>query len=144
MQPQATRTEIQLPVVYGSVEHEYCQSPSIPLPIADAHGLSDDEIVGMLMDLWLAYFNAPDSPDYCRVDGYQIDKVYSYEDLSHLPLTPKGDFLRGVLFSIKLIQIPNFWMSLGGDIDQQNWLHTGANVAVFRSDSGYTMKFARP
>lgn len=94
------------------------------------------------MGLWLAYFNAPQTPDYCRIDGYHIDEVYYDEQI--LILEPKADFMRKVLYSVKLIQTPNYWMTYQGVLDQQNWHHTGANVAVFRSDSGYTMEFAHP
>jgi hypothetical protein len=37
-----------------------------------------------------------------------------------LPLEPKGDIMRVVQFSIKPIQIPNFWMGWSGEIDQNN------------------------
>lgn len=103
---------------------------------------NEDEIAGKLMGLWLAYFNAPQTPDYCRIDGYHIDEVYYDEQI--LILEPKADFMRKVLYSVKLIQTPNYWMTYQGVLDQQNWHHTGANVAVFRSDSGYTMEFAHP
>jgi hypothetical protein len=140
-----TPTEVQLPFNDKNVESEYCrQWPPILLSIADAQGLSEDEIAGKLVGLFLAYFNAPQAPDYCRIDGYRIDKIYYDERYAYLPLVPKGDFMRAVLFSIKLIQIPNVWMAWAGPIDEQNWFHTGANVAVFRSDNGYTMQFAYP
>jgi len=35
-------------------------------------------------------------------------------------------------------------MSWSGEIDEQNWLHTGHVIAIFRSSNGYTMKFANP
>ncbi len=142
--PTATPTEIGLPFNDQNVDSQYCQSPSIVLSSADAQGLSEDEIAAKLVDLWLAYFAVPAAPDYCRIDGYRIDKVYYDERTPYLPLEPKGDFMRVVQFSIKLIQVPNFWMSWAGEIDPQFWLHTGNHVAVFRSRSGYTMQFAYP
>jgi hypothetical protein len=140
----ATPTAFQLPFNDQNVESEYCQLPSVKLSISDAQGLSDDEIAEKLMNLHLAYFNAPQTPDWCRIDGYKIDKIYYDERTPSLPLEPKGDIMRVVQYSIKLIQIPNFWMSLAGEVDQQNWLHTGANLAIFRLEDGYTMKFAYP
>jgi len=140
----ATPTEFQLPFNDKNVESEYCQLPSVKLSASDAQGLTDDEIAEELMSLHLAYFNAPEAPDWCRIDGYKIDKVYYDERTPSLPLEPKGDIMRVVQYSIKLIQIPNFWMSLAGEVDQQNWLHTGANLAIFRLKDGYTMKFANP
>jgi len=139
-----TSTAIQLPFDDSNVENEYCQSPEVELSIPDSQGLSEDEIAAKLMDLWLAYFNAPQAPDYCRIDGYHIDKVYYDDRAQYLPLEPRGDFMRKVRFSIRLIQVPNFWMSWAGEIDRQNWLHTGNNLAVFRSNDAYTMKFAYP
>jgi hypothetical protein len=144
VQRLATPTEFQLPFNDKNVESEYCQLPSAKLSASDAQGLSDDEIAGKLMDLHLAYFNAPQAPDWCRIDGYKIDKIYYDERTPSLPLEPKGDIMRVVHYSIKLIQIPNFWMSLAGVVDQQNWLHTRADVAIFRLADGYTMKFAYP
>jgi hypothetical protein len=96
------------------------------------------------MNLWLAYFNAPQAPDWCRIDGYKIDNVYYDERVPSLPLEPKGDVMRVVQFSIKLVQMPNIWMSFPGTIDQQNWLQIRADVAIFHSTDGYTMKFANP
>jgi len=137
-------TKIQLPFNEKSFEGDYCQYPSVKLSTSDAQGLTVSEIARELMGLHLSYFNAPQAPDWCRVDGYKIDKVYYDERTPNLPLEPKGDFMRVVYYSIKLIQIPNMWMSLSGEIDQQNWLHTGANLAIFRLEDGYTMKFAHP
>ncbi len=144
-QPLATPTEFQLPFNDKNVESEYCQSPSIKLSVSNAQGLSDGEIAGKIMDLWLAYFNASQAPDWCRIDGYKIDDVYYDEHaLAYPPIEPQGDIMRVVRFSIKLIQIPNMWMSLAGEVDQQNWLHTVRAIAVFRSNNGYTMQFANP
>jgi hypothetical protein len=144
VQRLATPTEFQLPFNDKNVESEYCQLPSVKLSASDAQGLSDDEIAEKLMDLHLAYFNAPQAPDWCRVDGYKIDKIYYDERTPSLPLVPKSDIMRVVQYSIKLIQIPNMWMSLAGEIDQQNWLHTRADVAIFHLPDGYIMKFAYP
>jgi hypothetical protein len=144
VQRLATPTEFQLPFNDKNVESEYCQLPSVKLPTSDAQGLSDDEIAVKLMDLHLAYFNAPQAPDWCRVDGYKIDKIYYDERTPSLPLVPKSDIMRVVQYSIKLIQIPNMWMSLAGEVDQQNWLHIRADVAIFHLPDGYIMKFAYP
>lgn len=144
LQLLATPTEFQLPFNDKNVESEYCQYQAVKLSTSDAQGLSDDEVAEKLMDLHLAYFKASQAPDWCRIDGYKIDKIYYDERTPYLPLEPKGDFMRVVQYSIKLIQIPNMWMSLAGEIDQQNWLHTGANLAIFHLEDGYTMKFAYP
>ena len=144
VQRLATPTQFQLPFNDKNVESEYCQLPSVKLSASDAQGLSDDEIAEKLMDLHLAYFNAPQAPDWCRIDGYKIGEIYYDERTPSLPLVPKSDLMRVVLYSIKLIQIPNFWMSLAGEIDQQNWLHTRADVAIFHLADGYIMKFAYP
>lgn len=139
-----TPTAFQLPFNDKNVESKYCQVPSVKLSISDVQGLSDDEIAKKLMSLYLDYFNVLDAPDWCRIDGYKIDKVYYDERTPSLPLEPKGDIMRVVLYWIKLIQIPNFWMSLAGEVDQQNWLHTRATLAIFHLEDGYTMKFANP
>jgi hypothetical protein len=144
VQPYATPTGIQLPFNDKNVDNEYCQIPAVKLTTTEAQGLSEDQIAGRLMELLLVYFYVPEAPDYCRIDGYRIDSVYYDERTPNLPLEPKGDFARLVRFSVKLIQIPNMWMSWAGEIDQENWLHTGNNVAVFRYPDGYMMKFAYP
>ena len=139
-----TSTQFNLPLNEHNYEGVYCQYPPVKLPIAEAQGLSEDEIAERLLEMTLAYFNDPEAPDWCRVDGFTIDGI-SYDELTPLlPLVPKGDRMRSVKYSIKLIQVPNFWMSLPGTIDQQNWLHTFADLAVFRQPDGYTMAFAHP
>jgi len=140
----ATSTAIQLPFNDKNVEHEYCQLPEVRLLASEARGMSEDEIAGKLMELLLDYFHSSQAPDYCRIDGYRIDNVYYDERTPYTTLQPRGDFLRTVQFSVKLIQVPSFWMGWPGEIDTQNWLHTGNNVAVFRAADGYTMQFAYP
>jgi hypothetical protein len=127
-----------------TVDHKYCNSPEVFLPKTDAQGLNDDKIAQKLMELWLDYFNTSQAPNYCRVNGYTIDKVYYNELIASYPLVPKGDFLRAIQFSVKLIQYPNFWIPLSGDIDKENRLHAEIYLAVFQASTGYTMKFARP
>ena len=144
MSPNATATQSQLPFNDTNFEDEFCQSPKIVLSLADANGLDENEIAGKLMEKWLAYFHAPQAPDYCRIDDYRIDKIFYDEQTADLPLEPKGDFMRIAQFSILLVQMPNFWMSWSGQLDQQNWFHTGGHVAVFRNEDGYTFEFAHP
>ena len=139
-----TPTAIQLPFNDANFEDEYCQSPKVVLPLADANGLDENEIAGKLMEQWLAYFNALQAPDYCRIDGYRVDEVFYDERTPDLPLEPKGDFIRTARFSVLLVQMPSFWMSWAGEIDQQNWLHAGSNIAVFLTEEGYFFEFANP
>jgi hypothetical protein len=139
-----TSTQFNLPLNEHNYEGVYCQYPPVKLPVAEAQGLNEDEIAERLLGMTLAYFNAPEAPDWCRVDGYTIDGI-SYDELTPLlPLEPKGDWMRAVKYSVKLIQVPNFWMSLPGTIDQQNWLHTYGDLAIFRQSDGFTMAFAHP
>lgn len=135
---------VPFPFFEDDARREYCTSPAVQLSLAEAKGLSEDEIAAKLMKLFLDYFNTPQAPNWCRIDGYTIDKVYYDERTPSLPLEPKGDIMRVVLFSIQLVELPSFWVSWQGKIDDQNWLHAGRNVAIFRSDDGYTMEFANP
>ena len=140
----STPTAIQLSFNDTNFEDEYCQSPKVVLSLTEAGGLDENEIAGKLMEKWLAYFNAPQSPDYCRIDDYRVDDVFYDERTPDLPLEPKGDFIRTARFSVLLVQMPSFWMSWAGEIDQQNWLHAGSNIAVFRTEEGYFFEFANP
>ncbi len=146
--PLAVATKHKLPeypINKFTVDHTYCVSPNVFLPARVAQGFSSDEIARALMELYLDYFNTAQAPDYCRVAGYVIDKVYYDERTPSLPLEPKGDFLRSVLFTINLVQLPTFWASWPGDLDIENsQLHAGMHVAVFREKDGYTMRFAFP
>jgi len=135
-------TPIQLPVIEGNVEREYCDKPHpVYLPVSEAQGLTDDDITEKLMSLYLDYFNNPQAPDYCRIDGYRIERVFYDESMTSRLATRRGDFMRGVDYSIKLIQLPNYWMGAYGEIDQQNWFHISDELAIYRvkSDSVYTM-----
>jgi hypothetical protein len=137
-------TDIQLPFNSETRNNEYCQPPSAILPVDDNNDISEDEIVYELTKIWLRRYANPNAPLFCRIDGYIIDKVYY--DLSILsgPLEPRGDFMRVVLFSVKLIQVPSDWMSFSGELDQENWLHLSQPVAVTKTNAGYTMQFAYP
>lgn len=124
----------------STVDQEYCQLPEVLLSTNEAQGLTDDEIAGRLMALWLDYFNTPQAPGYCRVDGYVIDRIY--EDKR--PVEPRTNLMRAIDFSLKLVQYPALWAAWPGEVDEQNWLHTSVTIAVFRSDEGYTMQLAHP
>jgi hypothetical protein len=143
-QPVPTATEIQLPLNNTNIDFEHCQTPDILLPISEAQGTNVDEITYRLVEMWLTFFNTPKTPNYCRIDGFHIDKVYSQKSIMYENMLPKGDFMRTVQFSIKLTQLPNSWIALQGEIDPQNWLHIGRNVAVFLTKKGYTFEFANP
>src|SRR6266508_3289804 len=94
--------------------------------------------------MWLRRYKNPEAHPYCRIDGYTIDKVYYDPGVNSQPLEPKGDFMRMVVFSVKLIQIPNEWMSFAGELDQNNWLHVSHIVAISKTNEGYKMEFAYP
>ena len=143
--PPRGPTGIQLPFNEQVVNSEYCQTqPDISLPAAEVRGLNEEKIALKLLKLWLTYYQAPQAPSFCRIDGYHIDRVYYDERTPSLPLEPKGDFMRNVQFSIKLIQLPTDWMSWAGELDQQNWLHLAGVIAVFHSQDVYKMEFANP
>ena len=137
-------TDIQLPFNPEVKNNGYCKPPSAILPVSDHNDISEDEIVYELIKIWLRRYTDPNAPLFCRIDAYRIDKIYY--DLSILsgPLEPRGDFMRVVAFSVKLIQVPSDWMSFSGELDQENWLHLSQPVAIFKTNAGYTMQFAYP
>ncbi|HLO13425.1 MAG TPA: hypothetical protein VK206_01255 [Anaerolineales bacterium] len=137
-------TDIQLPYNLVTESAEYCKQPSALLSVANGNDISEDEIVYKLVEIWLRRYKSPEAHPYCRIDGYTIDKVYYDPSINSQPLEPKGDFMRVVLFSVKLIQIPNDWMSLSGELDQKNWLHISQIVAISKTNDGYKMEFAYP
>jgi len=135
-------TPIQLPLNEGNYEAKYCNNPTgVSLPISDAQDLTDDEIATKLMSLYLDYYKNPQAPDFCRIDGYRIEKVFYHEGMTSQLVTQKGTFMRQVNFSIKLIQIPNYWIGIPGEIDQQNWLHISMALTIYpvQTDSVYKM-----
>lgn len=139
-----TPTDIQLPYNLVTENSEFCQVPPPTLPLRDAENLSEDQIVYKLIELWLNRYKKPEAHPYCRIDDYAIDKVYYDKRMLSFPVEPQGDIMRVVVFSLKLIQIPNDWMSLAGEIDQNNWLHITQTFAIFKTETGYVMKFAFP
>jgi len=145
---EPTPTRIPLPRAEPpNVESAYCNHPPVvELSFSNAKGLSEDEIAEKLMGLHLDYFSDPQAPDWCRTDGYRIEKVFELDTKDAKPLTPKGDFMRVVQYSIKLIQFPSFYLAAPGEIDQQNWFHISQVLSIFiyESDAVYKMQFAHP
>jgi len=137
-------TDIQLPVDPTVRGDEYCIPPAAALPVEDGNDISEDQIVYELMNIWLRRYASDTAPDFCRIDGFTIEKVYYDPSLLNQPLEPRGDFMRMVEFSIKLIQIPNAWMSFSGEIDQENWMHLSQAVSISETSEGYKLEFAYP
>ena len=123
---------------------EYCKPPYAVLPVSDGNDISEDQIVHELMQVWLRRYANPDAPLACRIEAYTIDQVYFDLELLSRPLEPRGNFMRLVDFSVKLIQLSDAWMSFAGELDQDNRLHISHAVAVFETTEGYTMEFAYP
>ncbi len=140
----ATATNLQLPYNLVTQSSEYCQVPPPILPLYETKNLSEDQIVYKLVELWLSRYKKPEAHPYCRIDDYTIDKIYYDKHMLSFPVEPQGDIMRVVVFSLKLIQIPNDWMSFSGEIDQNNWLHITQTFAIFKTETGYVMKFAFP
>lgn len=142
--PASSPTEIQLPFDPNVRSDKYCQPPSAILPVSDGDDISEEEIVHQLVKLWLRRYASPDAPLFCRIDGYQINRIYYDVDVISKPLAPRGDFMRVVQFSVKLIQFPNAWLSFAGELDSDHWLHIQHVVAISKTVGGYTMEFAYP
>jgi hypothetical protein len=122
---------------------DYCSShgpEDVLLPVSDAQGWSEEEIARWFVEQRLVYINDPQAPDVCRIEGYSIDEVDC--DISSFGIDPKGDFLCLVLDSYKPVTPVS--AAVPGYLDEQNWFHSRVYVAVFRSNRGYTMKFAGP
>ena len=137
-------TAIQLPFNPDVSSDDYCKPPYAILQVSDNSDLSEEDIVSELVRIWLKRYTSPDAPPFCRIAGFKIDKVYDDPTLYTAALEPKVDFMRIILFSVKLIQIPTDWMSFAGELDQENWLHSGQIVAISEISEGYKMEFAYP
>lgn len=139
-----TPTDIQLPYNPVQESSKYCQSPYAVLSIANAEGLSEHEISRRLVGIWLERYKTPKAHPYCRVDDYRVDAIYSNPEGKATSLRPKGDFMRVVKFSIKLIQVPTDWLAFPGEIDTENWLTVIWNISISKLDDNYEMVFAYP
>lgn len=142
--PTASPVDNQLPFNPEVSNYEYCQPPYAVLSISDSNDISEDEIVYKLVKMWLRRYKQANAPLFCRIEDYTIDKVYDDPSVYSQALEPRGDFMRVIAFSVKLIQTPNYWMSFAGELDSDNWLHSGHIVAVSRTGDGYKMEFANP
>jgi len=139
-----TPTGSQLPFDPNVSSDDYCRAPYAVLPVSDGNDISEDEIVYELVKIWLRRYIQPNAPAFCRIEDYSIDRVYDDPGVYSNALEPRGDFMRVVAFSVRLSQIPNYWMSFPGELDSDNWLHSGHIVAVTAVDEGYKMEFANP
>jgi hypothetical protein len=139
-----TPTDIQLPYNLVQESSEYCQSPYAVLSIANAEGLSKDEIARVLVGIWLERYKNPKAHPYCRIEDFRVDDIYSNPKVNATSLEPKGDFMRVVKFSIKLIQVPTDWLAFPGEIDTENWLTVIWNISISKIDDNYDMVFAYP
>lgn len=147
----STATEIQLPleiptVVGGGID---CDLPAVELPVSDAQRLSEDEIAAKLVDMYFSRYTNPQMKTGCRIDGYRIEEVIPLGPGLSKQLEPDADFVLGVSFSVKLIQLKCLWATYSGEIDQQNWLHTTDTFAITKvlnpaSEEVYTIKIANP
>jgi len=142
--PIVSPTAIQLPFNSQVSQDEYCRPPYAFLQVGDNSDISEEEIVYELTRVWLKRYASPDAPLFCRIDEFTIDKVYNEPELYTNALEPKGDFMRVIVFSVKLLQTPTDWMSFAGELDQQNWLHISHIVAISRVSDGYQLEFAYP
>lgn len=140
----STPTDIQLPFNPNVSNDEYCRPPYALFAVSENNDISENEIVYELVKIWLRRYKQANAPAFCRIDGYTIDKVYDDPGLYTTALEPRGDFMRVIAFSVKLIQIPSDWMSFAGELDQSNWLHLRHVVAITKSSEGYKMEFANP
>ena len=143
-QALASPTSIQLPFNPEVRSDKFCQPPSAILPVSEGDDITEEEIVHDLVRLWLRRYASTDAPLFCRIEDYRIDNVYYDADVISKTLEPRGDFMRVVRFSVKLIQVPSAWMSFPGELDQDNWLHIGQVAAVFKTAGGYALEFAHP
>ena len=137
-------TDLATPLDTQTSSDEYCKPPYAVLPVSDGNDISEDQIVHELMQVWLRRYADPDAPLTCRIEAFSIDQVYFDLEILSRPLEPRGNFMRLVDFSVKLIQLSDAWMSFAGELDQDNWLHVRHAVAVFETTEGYTMEFAYP
>ncbi len=140
----STPTDVQLPFNPRITNDDYCKPPYAILPVSENNDISEHEIVYELVKIWLRRYNQPNAPAFCRIDDYTIDKVYDDPGIYSTALEPRGDFMRVIVFSVKLIQIPSDWISLSGELDQKNWLHLGHIVVITKTSEGYQMEFANP
>ncbi|MGE5462474.1 MAG: hypothetical protein ACM3PS_03910 [Syntrophothermus sp.] len=142
--PNPSPTSIRLPYNPDGGSGDECKPPYAVLPVSDGNDISENEIVYELVKIWLRGYKQTSMSPSCRIAGYSIDRIYDDPREYTEALQPRGDFMRVVNFSVKLIQIPTDWMAFPGELDQDNWLHISHVVAITKTSTGYQLEFAYP
>jgi hypothetical protein len=142
--PAPSPTNLQLPLNPNIGSNEDCKPPYAVLPVEDGNDISENEIVYELVRIWLRRYAQPSMPPFCRIAEYTVDNIYDDPGIYSKVLEPRGDFMRVVVFSVKLVQVPSDWMSFTGELDQDNWLHVSHIVAITKTSAGYKLEFAYP
>jgi hypothetical protein len=146
--PELIETSLPTPILSSNIEQEnsaVCQKPPYAaLSLVSAVDLSEEEITRKLVDEWLNRYTGLAVDPFCRIDNYRIDDISSDPKVNSLPLQPRGDFMRVVKFSVKLIQLPSDWMSFQGELDQENWLNIRQYVSISTVGDDYVMVFSHP
>ena len=140
----ATAAGDPLPYRPNLGDTSFCDGAPTSLAVEELAGSSEDQIVTELFGQRLSYFKDTHAPGYCRLENYRINEVYHDSRLPSLPLQPKGDINRVVRFSMQVVQVPNYWISISGPFYEHDWMDASLNLSISKTPHEYRMVFAFP
>lgn len=107
------------------------------IPIEEANGASQEQIVEILVIQWLEHYKTQSKETRATIEDYKVDHVKLSERSQTDP-----EIVAGVSFSIIPAQIPNDWASLPGDEIKPDdiWWHLVATFGVYKDENHYWLK----
>ncbi len=99
-----------------------CDDFIATLPIDQAGGLTQEELIGQLFGIYLDRFHKPNLGSVCRLVGASVDKVTLDQRIAFLAQEQNVDEVAWVYFSVQVSSVSTNWVAANGELSADGWI----------------------
>jgi hypothetical protein len=137
--PQPTRTD-WLPYNPNGSDtgcHEFVAT----VPVTQAEGVSQEEMIKQLFEMYLDHYKAPEIGGRCRLEDYKIENVLLDKRIAFLANEQNLDYVGSVQYSVQIKEVPSRWVAGNGELANDGWIvNKGLIIGVTKVDDEYVLK----
>ena len=118
-----------------------CHEFVATIPVTQAEGLSQEETIKQLFEIYLDHYKASELGVRCRLEDYKIENILLDKRIALLANEQNLDYVGSVQYSVQIKELPSWWVAGNGELANDGWIvNKGLIVGVTKVGDEYALK----
>lgn len=118
-----------------------CHEFVATVPVTQAEGVSQEETIKQLFEVYLDHYKASEMGERCRLEDYKIENVLLDKRIAFLANEQNLNYVGSVQYSVQIKEVPSWWVAGNGELANDGWIvNKGLIVGVIKVGDEYVLK----